>query len=724
MFEVQLVFHSVTLAKKINPPEFPQTRDEFPEEKGLHLVVPDAPPLPKDFVSPTVHTPRRAAPKIEQSLESPKYKVEEPITVGPKRLPDSPFPKPVSPTPYRRPGTPYRKVDPPGTEELVTETLGAEFLDKGEDSFEVDPERKKTLIEEPRTPKRNISDTPEGITKRKLAPVVLPFTDKGAKSKIESKAIVRLKKIDAKVDIEKRPSIDPKKLLEKFKHKGAETKKPEGIPGRKAPEITGKKLEVTKKLGEKSVKAAEVAPPAPILRSPVKTPPVSPVRTSSPSWSPSSSVPSSPVSPIVVGPVAMGTVEEIKNALIESNRVAAMPIPQFYGKKGEKPEDHIMKVEDYFQNYNIRDEAQKCNRFRDTCCGKARTWLSTLTEYPTIFDPEAAPDEAAKAKTMKSMFLARWQLKGRTPQTLYMEWQNLKFDPVKDDIEDFCNDVKNLANRLGYPEDAQVMAIKATLPPVLVTQVINIKTFKEIRDALITLVENPVIKRVLLTEGTGEKGLAPFSQMQWQPENDVGMHDPETRQPREEGARRTPKSLGKIINKIDNLELKMRKMTLSEDKPREPPYKPQVAPPRRRGGTRFRGSNRNPKSTLTTSSRGSSGFKRNNGRPQNSFQNSSRGRFSERGRFQRNGSSFRGRGRFDKSPNVSRPRVASKTVSRDATRCYYCKEPGHISRFCDRREEDERRLKRGSNMMASDSQFEIDEGYENYDGESMEYLNN
>ena len=101
------------------------------------------------------------------------------------------------------------------------------------------------MIEEPKTPKRNISDTPEGITKRKFAPTILPFTDKGAKSKIESKAIVRLKKIDAKVDIEKRPSVDPKKLLEKFKgHKGAETKKPEGIPGRdpvKAPEITGKK---------------------------------------------------------------------------------------------------------------------------------------------------------------------------------------------------------------------------------------------------------------------------------------------------------------------------------------------------------------------------------------------------------------------------------------------------------------------------------------------------
>ena len=70
------------------------------------------------------------------------------------------------------------------------------------------------------------------------------------------------------------------------------------------------------------------------------------------------------------------------------------------------------------------------------------------------------------------------------------------------------------------------MAIKAMLLPVLV---INMKMFKEIRDTLITLVENPVIKRVLLTNGTGEKGLTPFSmsQMQWQPENKVGMCDPD-----------------------------------------------------------------------------------------------------------------------------------------------------------------------------------------------------
>ena len=64
--------------------------------------------------------------------------------------------------------------------------------------------------------------------------------------------------------------------------------------------------------------------------------------------------------------------------------------------------------------------------------------------------------------------------------------------------------------------------------------------------------------------------------------------------------RRTPKSIGKIINKIDNLELKMHKMTTSEDRGQEPPYKPQVATPRHRGGgTRFRGAVRNPKLAIS-----------------------------------------------------------------------------------------------------------------------------
>ena len=114
-------------------------------------------------------------------------KTEEPITVGPQRLPDSPFPKRVSPIPYHRPGTPYRKVDLPGGE-TASETA---ILDRTDDSFEIDSESERTLTEEPKTPKIQISrsEMPEGITKRRLAPVVLPFDSdagKGPKSRQKS----------------------------------------------------------------------------------------------------------------------------------------------------------------------------------------------------------------------------------------------------------------------------------------------------------------------------------------------------------------------------------------------------------------------------------------------------------------------------------------------------------------------------------------------------------
>ena len=189
-----------------------------------------------------------------------------------------------------------------------------------------------------------------------------------------------------------------------------------------------------------------------------------------------------------------------------------------------------------------------------------------------------------------------------------MEWQNLKIDLAKDDIDDFCNDVRNLATRLRYPEDAQLMAIKAALPPVVVTQVINITTFQEIRDTLITLVKNPVIKMVLLTEGTGEKGMAPFhiGKAQWRPKNDVGMNDfgvHSMSMSSEGGSQRNSKSIGKIMNKMDVLEFKMCKMVTSEERSQELLYKPQVASPRHRGGgSQNRGTTRNSKQPQSYSS--------------------------------------------------------------------------------------------------------------------------
>ena len=190
------------------------------------------------------------------------------------------------------------------------------------------------MTEEPKTPKleKNPNETPEGITKRKLAPTILPFTDKVTKSKIESKLIVRLKKIDidTRTDSERRLLVNPKKLEGKGPERKIEIiEKLEGNPG-KGPVKETKEIE---KPHKRPIAEVAVAPPAPVIRSPSKTPSVSPVSTPSSHIStPPSSPPLSTLVPLV-GPVAMGMVEEIKNALIESNRVATMPIPQFYGRK-------------------------------------------------------------------------------------------------------------------------------------------------------------------------------------------------------------------------------------------------------------------------------------------------------------------------------------------------------------------------------------------------------
>ena len=70
-----------------------------------------------------------------------------------------------------------------------------------------------------------------------------------------------------------------------------------------------------------------------------------------------------------------------------------------------------------------------------------------------------------------------------------------------------------------------------------------------------------------------------------------------------------------------------------------------------------------------------------------------------------------GRGRFDTSQNVRRPRVASKITDKDKGRCFYCNEFGHFIRECPRKIEDEK-SRRFSGM---DTEYNQDGQYSDYD---------
>ena len=91
-----------------------------------------------------------------------------------------------------------------------------------------------------------------------------------------------------------------------------------------------------------------------------------------------------------------------------------IPLPVFKGKKGEDLEDHILKVEDYFEIHEIKKEKDKIKRFKDTLFEMVRKWAQTLNYTEFIKFDYNPKDENDKKASMKYLFLARFAKEGRT----------------------------------------------------------------------------------------------------------------------------------------------------------------------------------------------------------------------------------------------------------------------------------------------------------------------
>ena len=88
-------------------------------------------------------------------------------------------------------------------------------------------------------------------------------------------------------------------------------------------------------------------------------------------------------------------------------------------------------------------------------------------------------------------------MKGQTNEAMHTAWMQLSFDSSKDDIEEFINEVKCLAMRLGYNEQAQIMAIKNHLPLELYHNCLTINILEDLTDFLVKVYDNPKMKEKL-----------------------------------------------------------------------------------------------------------------------------------------------------------------------------------------------------------------------------------
>ena len=419
-----------------------------------------------------------------------------------------------------------------------------------------------------------------------------------------------------------------KRRLKTLKEKGKTIKVPSSLP---TLDTSSKKLP----------KKPKETPPSTVLdtgENPLSEP-TSPKSPKSPDsiTSESSSLERSP-SPIPT----MGTVKELADALTDKlkdiGRHPTIPLPQFRGKKGEDPNDHCMKVEDYFAMFNITTDEDQKKRFLETLFEKARHWASMINvDELKSYKYDEAETKEEKEKTFKWLFIKRFAKEGRMTHAAFEAWKNLKFDPAKDDVEEFMTTIKNLASTLAFNEEAQVMAIKSNMPRDIYGLCMQYDKLDELKKLLIELFENPRMESAAPSI-TAEADSSAFSMGEFV-NNDV--------------VSATSEDIGKLKNEISALQFKVRRMMPSDsrNKPNTKPWKPEVTPPRRKGNNfRGRGFRQNDSGRRDGSSSGlnnNSNRDRNfSNRNQSGNSNGNRKPFGNRGQNNGNfGGNQRGRGR-------------------------------------------------------------------------------
>ena len=130
--------------------------------------------------------------------------------------------------------------------------------------------------------------------------------------------------------------------------------------------------------------------------------------------------------------------------------------------------------------------------------------------------------------------------------------------------------VEDLAKKLGYSEDAQVMAVKSVLPRDVYGICMTYKTLKELKFFLVELFSNPKMKEAVPGLASVSSDPSVFSIGQHMENNVVNPTIVDT---------------GKIQQDMNAMQVRFNKMSTADPRNRSnKPWKPEVTPPRRRGG--------------------------------------------------------------------------------------------------------------------------------------------
>ena len=109
--------------------------------------------------------------------------------------------------------------------------------------------------------------------------------------------------------------------------------------------------------------------------------------------------------------------------------------PTFYGTCPETAQQHVEKMNDYFDRQEIDDETIKLRIFSQSLVGEARNWFKGLTPH-SINDLQA----------FHQLFLNKWEVK-KNPLQILSEYENIKRN-VGEGVQEYCTRFNSVYNAL------------------------------------------------------------------------------------------------------------------------------------------------------------------------------------------------------------------------------------------------------------------------------------
>ena len=164
--------------------------------------------------------------------------------------------------------------------------------------------------------------------------------------------------------------------------------------------------------------------------------------------------------------------EKEKQEILRRRRI---PPPVFKGEKGERPEAHLLRAEDWMEAIGIKTEGDKMTNFKLTLDHLAREWYNQTGKKKTSWD------------SLTTDFSRYFSTQGKSMRNLHFRWNRFKFNPATDDIEEFIRNVQECAAQLAYTDDATMNMIKSCMPKSVYAALYEKETLESVIDMVINL---------------------------------------------------------------------------------------------------------------------------------------------------------------------------------------------------------------------------------------------